>query len=73
MDMFSCLCTGGGRDCESSGVAAPAPEWQRRAEQLVLYVRALQLLSSALSLAKHEKSTNRLHPSTAVKNGLCLP
>ncbi|KAK3868488.1 hypothetical protein Pcinc_026129 [Petrolisthes cinctipes] len=60
--------TGGGRDCESSGVAAPAPEWQRRAEQLVLYVRALQLLSSALSLAKHEKSTSRLHPSTAVKN-----
>lgn len=50
-------------------MATPTPEWQRRAEQLVLYMRALQLLNSALTLAKHEKSTSRLQPSNAVKNG----
>ncbi|CAL4075490.1 unnamed protein product [Meganyctiphanes norvegica] len=55
-------------DTESSALASPPPEWQRKAEQLVLYVRALQLLSSALSLAKHEKTNSRLQPSNAVKN-----
>nr|XP_045593424.1 serine/threonine-protein kinase unc-51-like isoform X1 [Procambarus clarkii] len=59
---------GSPRDSDGSIMAAPPPEWQRRAEQLVLYVRALQLLSSALTLAKHEKSTSRLQPSNAVKN-----
>ncbi|XP_037780307.1 serine/threonine-protein kinase unc-51-like [Penaeus monodon] len=60
--------SGSPKDTEGSALASPPPEWQRRAEQLVLYVRALQLLSSALTLAKHEKSTSRLQPSNAVKN-----
>nr|XP_053639461.1 serine/threonine-protein kinase unc-51-like isoform X4 [Cherax quadricarinatus] len=59
---------GSPRDSDGSTMASPPPEWQRRAEQLVLYVRALQLLSSALTLAKHEKSVSRLQPSNAVKN-----
>lgn len=40
---------------------------QRRAEQLVLYIRALQLLSSALNLSKEELQAERLHPSPSVK------
>ncbi|XP_071516222.1 serine/threonine-protein kinase unc-51 isoform X1 [Panulirus ornatus] len=59
---------GSPRDSDGSTVASPPPEWQRRAEQIVLYFRALQLLSSALRFAKREKSTSRLQPSNAVKN-----
>lgn len=59
---------GSPKDSEGCTIPSPPPEWQRRAEQLVLYVRALQLLSSALTMAKHEKNANRLQPSTAVKN-----
>ncbi|XP_042218215.1 serine/threonine-protein kinase unc-51-like isoform X2 [Homarus americanus] len=59
---------GSPRDSDGSTMASPPSEWQRRAEQLVLYVRALQLLSSALTLAKDEKSVSRLQPSNAVKN-----
>ncbi|XP_064094549.1 serine/threonine-protein kinase unc-51-like isoform X3 [Macrobrachium nipponense] len=59
---------GSPKDSEGCTLPSPPPEWQRRAEQLVLYVRALQLLSSALTMAKHEKNANRLQPSTAVKN-----
>ncbi|XP_068205911.1 serine/threonine-protein kinase unc-51 isoform X3 [Palaemon carinicauda] len=62
------LTTGSPKDSEGCTLPSPPPEWQRRAEQLVLYVRALQLLSSALTMAKHEKNANRLQPSTAVKN-----
>lgn len=60
--------SGSPRDSDGSTVASPPPEWQRRAEQIVLYFRALQLLSSALRFAKREKSTSRLQPSNAVKN-----
>ncbi|XP_050717031.1 serine/threonine-protein kinase unc-51-like isoform X1 [Eriocheir sinensis] len=66
--MRESVSAGSPRESETSPVAAPPPEWQRRAEQLVLYMRALQLLNSALTLAKHEKSTSRLQPSNAVKN-----
>lgn len=45
-------------------------EQQRRLEQLVLYVRALHILSSALQLAKDEVATARLHPTNAVKTVL---
>jgi serine/threonine-protein kinase ULK/ATG1 len=38
-----------------------------KSTQLVLYVRSLHLLSSALRLAKDELEEGRLHPSTAVK------
>ena len=43
-------------------------ESQRRMEQLVLYVRALQLLSSSISLAKEEIKSARLQPSNTVRN-----
>ncbi|XP_032781426.2 serine/threonine-protein kinase ULK2 [Daphnia magna] len=50
------------------GAISPAhSDAQRRAEQLVLYIRALQLLSSALNLSKEELQAERLHPSQSVK------
>ena len=42
-------------------------EGDRCIEQLVLYVRALQLLSSSIQLAKDEVSAGRLHPSNNVR------
>ncbi len=42
-------------------------EAQRRVEQLVLHVRALQLLNSALTHARDEVRRNRLQLSTTVK------
>uniref|UniRef100_A0A2R5LJ83 Putative serine/threonine-protein kinase unc-51 n=1 Tax=Ornithodoros turicata TaxID=34597 RepID=A0A2R5LJ83_9ACAR len=42
-------------------------EGYRRAEQLVLYMRAVQLLSSALGMSRHEVESNRLQPSSTVK------
>lgn len=41
----------------------------RRAEQLVLLVRALQLLSSGLNLATQQLKSGHLRPSSNVKNG----
>ncbi len=38
-----------------------------KSEQLVLYIRTLHLLSSALRLAKDELEESRLRPSAAVK------
>ncbi|XP_060521502.1 serine/threonine-protein kinase ULK2 isoform X2 [Cylas formicarius] len=46
----------------------PASELDRRTEQLVLLVRALQLLSSGLALATKQLKSGQLRPSTAVKN-----
>jgi serine/threonine-protein kinase ULK/ATG1 len=43
----------------------------RRAEQLVLLVRALQLLSSGLSLASQQLRAGQLQPSACVKGGKC--
>uniref|UniRef100_A0A183C472 Non-specific serine/threonine protein kinase n=1 Tax=Globodera pallida TaxID=36090 RepID=A0A183C472_GLOPA len=42
----------------------------RRAEQLVLYVRALHVLSSALVMAQKQINAGLLHPSAAVQNVL---
>ncbi|KAL3104225.1 hypothetical protein niasHS_002252 [Heterodera schachtii] len=42
----------------------------RRAEQLVLYVRALHVLSSALVMAQKQINASILHPSSAVQNVL---
>jgi hypothetical protein len=42
-------------------------EGQRRMEQLVLYVRGLQLLASSIQLAKEELSADRLQSSNSVK------
>lgn len=44
-------------------------EFGRRAERLVLLVRALQLLSSGLSLATQQLKSGQLRPSNTVKNG----
>jgi len=50
------------------GPCSPAlSDIQRKAEQLVLNIRALQLLSSALSLSREELQAERLHSSTSVK------
>ncbi|KAJ8946305.1 hypothetical protein NQ318_004194 [Aromia moschata] len=46
----------------------PVNEMNRRAEQLVLLVRALQLLSSGLALATRQLKSGQLRPSTTVKN-----
>ncbi|CAG9534585.1 unnamed protein product [Cercopithifilaria johnstoni] len=42
----------------------------RRAEQLVVYVRALHMLSSALLLAQKQVASETLHPSPAVQHVL---
>ncbi|KRT86833.1 protein kinase, partial [Oryctes borbonicus] len=46
----------------------PQSEMSRRAEQLVLMVRALQLLGSGLSLATQHLKSGQLRPSSTVKN-----
>lgn len=43
---------------------------RRRAEQVILLVRALQWLSSGLSLATQHLKAGRLQPTAAVKEGL---
>lgn len=43
-------------------------ERQRRVDQLVLYVHALQLLAASLELARYEIRAGRLHPSAVVRN-----
>ena len=48
------------------------PSAYRRAEQLVVYVRALHMLSSALLLAQRNVASHTLHPSPAVQNVLNL-
>ena len=40
---------------------------QRQMEQLVLYVRALQLLASSIELAKDQTKAGHLKPSQGVK------
>uniref|UniRef100_A0A1A9V4D1 Protein kinase domain-containing protein n=1 Tax=Glossina austeni TaxID=7395 RepID=A0A1A9V4D1_GLOAU len=47
-----------------------APEHCKRAERLVLLVRALQLLSSGLNLASQQLRNGDLKPSSNVKNAL---
>lgn len=42
---------------------------RRRAEQVVLLVRALQLLSSGLGLATQQLKAGRLQPTASVKEG----
>lgn len=56
----------------SNEASAPTTETERRAEQMVLLVRALQLLSSGLALAKKQLESGQLRPSTTVKNGKLL-
>ena len=44
----------------------------RRAEQLVLYARALDLLSAALDMGRDEINAGRLQPSNAVRTSKSL-
>ena len=48
-----------------------APEHCKRAERLILLIRALQLLSSGLNLASQQLQNGILKPSNTVKNGEC--
>lgn len=50
-----------------SGCIVFVSEKQRRIEQLVLYIRALHVLTSSLQLAKQEVAADRLQPSPKVK------
>ncbi|CAG9773811.1 unnamed protein product [Ceutorhynchus assimilis] len=52
----------------SNATGPPATEVERRTEQMVLLVRALQLLSSGLALATKQLKSGQLRPSTTVKN-----
>jgi len=47
-------------------------EGQRHIEQLVLYVRALQMLASSIQLAKEEIRAKRLQTSNSVKTSKLL-
>ncbi|GLH12876.1 cGMP-dependent protein kinase, isozyme 1 [Gryllus bimaculatus] len=55
-----------------SGNVRQQSEGSRRAEQLVLLVRALQLLSSGLNLATQQLRAGQLQPSASVKNVVSL-
>lgn len=50
-------------------LAPHAPEHCKRAERLILLIRALQLLSSGMSLASNKLHEGYLKPSSTVKNG----
>ncbi|XP_017771399.1 PREDICTED: serine/threonine-protein kinase unc-51 isoform X2 [Nicrophorus vespilloides] len=52
---------------DASTQMQPQTEMGRRAEQLVLLIRALQLLSSGLSLATQQLNSGQLRPSSTVK------
>uniref|UniRef100_T1K1Z8 non-specific serine/threonine protein kinase n=2 Tax=Tetranychus urticae TaxID=32264 RepID=T1K1Z8_TETUR len=53
-----------------SSVPEITPPSQRQAEKLVLYVRALQFVSSALQLSRSEITSGRLKPSSSVRQVL---
>lgn len=55
-----------------SGCMVFVSEKQRRMEQLVLYIRALHVLTSSLQLAKQEVAADRLQPTPTVKTGESL-
>ncbi|KAH8306997.1 hypothetical protein KR044_002468 [Drosophila immigrans] len=55
---------------EQHQIPPHAPEHCKRAERLVLLVRALQLLSSGLNLASQQLRNGQLKPSSNVKNAL---
>lgn len=64
---------GAGKSPPSSTPAAggvdKSSDAYRRVEQLVVYVRALHMLSSALQLAQQHVADKTLHPSAAVRTG----
>lgn len=54
---------------DAQPIAPHAPEHCKRAERLVLLVRALNLLSSGMHLASSNLQSGQLKPSDTVKNG----
>ncbi|XP_069967687.1 serine/threonine-protein kinase unc-51 isoform X1 [Bactrocera oleae] len=60
----------GGTSNDQQSIPPHAPEHCKRAERLVLLVRALQLLSSGLNLASQQLRSGSLKPSSNVKNAL---
>jgi serine/threonine-protein kinase ULK/ATG1 len=54
---------------DAQPIAPHAPEHCKRAERLVLLVRALHLLSSGLNLASSKLEVGELKPSKTVRNG----
>ncbi|XP_017862826.1 PREDICTED: serine/threonine-protein kinase unc-51 [Drosophila arizonae] len=68
---LSTLMVGGSQTATDQKQIPPhAPEHCKRAERLVLLVRALQLLSSGLNLASQQLRNGQLKPSANVKNAL---
>ena len=64
-------CTGPAAVAASSDTCSTVfiSEGQRRIEQLVLYMRALELLASALNLAKAALADGRLSPTMLTRQG----
>jgi len=52
-----------------TGCVVFVSEKQRRMEQLIIYIRALHILSSSLQLAKDQVTSGQLQPSPTVKSG----
>lgn len=57
---------------DAQPIAPHAPEHCKRAERLVLLVRALNLLSSGMHLASSQLQSGQLKPSDTVKNVLSM-
>ncbi|XP_055592572.1 serine/threonine-protein kinase ULK2 [Uranotaenia lowii] len=57
---------------DAQPIAPHAPEHCKRAERLVLLVRALNLLSSGMHLASSQLQSGHLKPSNTVKNVLSM-
>lgn len=55
-----------------SGCIVIVSEKQRRIEQLILYIRAMDLISPSLLLAQDAISSNELQTTGAVKEGMTL-
>lgn len=53
----------------SAGSTVFITERQRNIEQLLLYMRALELLASGLSFARSALAAGQLHPSPATRLG----
>ncbi|XP_017466023.1 PREDICTED: serine/threonine-protein kinase unc-51 [Rhagoletis zephyria] len=67
---LSALMAVGATSSDQQSIPPHAPEHCKRAERLVLLVRALHLLSSGLNLASQQLRSGNLKPSSNVKNAL---
>ncbi|ALC44653.1 Atg1 [Drosophila busckii] len=67
---LSSLMVAGSQLANEQQIPPHAPEHCKRAERLVLLMRALQLLASGLNLASQQLRNGQLKPSSNVKNAL---